>query len=79
MKASAPSMTSAIPTVTGTESNAHGLFGTLVVEPEGAWWTDPEAGHDTRVDDCLYVDVHLSSPEAGPVSLISKGDTMKAP
>lgn len=37
-------------------SNAHGLFGALVVEPEEAEWTDSETGEDAF--DGLYVDVH---------------------
>lgn len=42
-------------------TNAHGLFGALIVEPEGAWWTDPTKDFDDPtavVDDGLYVDVH---------------------
>ena len=41
-------------------SNAHGLFGALIVEPEGAWFSDPERGlaHDAQG---LYADVHLRS------------------
>lgn len=46
----------------GTEqgTNVHGLFGALVVEPEGATWRDPETGEQlsgTDIDDGLYVDV----------------------
>lgn len=37
-------------------SNAHGLFGALVVEPENATWTDPTNGQPAV--DGLYVDVH---------------------
>lgn len=37
---------------------AHGLFGTLIVEPEGTWWTDSTQGHHAPVADGLYVDVH---------------------
>lgn len=37
-------------------SNAHGLFGALVVEPAGAVWTDPVSG--AEAEDGLYVDVH---------------------
>ena len=37
-------------------SNAHGLFGALVVEPENATWTDPATGDP--ISDGLYVDVH---------------------
>lgn len=41
-------------------TNMHGLFGALIVEPEGARWRDPETGEDlTEADygDGLYVDV----------------------
>jgi hypothetical protein len=38
-------------------SNAHGLFGALVVEPAGAQWTDPVTGEP--VVDGLYADVHV--------------------
>jgi FtsP/CotA-like multicopper oxidase with cupredoxin domain len=37
-------------------SNAHGLFGALIVEPAGAVWTDPVSGAETK--DGLYLDVH---------------------
>lgn len=56
-------------------TNAHGLFGALIVEPEGAWWTDPTRDFDdpeARVADGLYVDVHrrpleeLQSTERAP-------------
>ncbi|HEY0158432.1 MAG TPA: multicopper oxidase domain-containing protein [Thermoanaerobaculia bacterium] len=39
-------------------SNAHGLFGALIVEPDEAYWTDPEKDGLVRVDQGLYVDVH---------------------
>jgi hypothetical protein len=47
-------------------TNVHGLFGTLVVEPEKAEWTDPRTGDRLDVPDGtgytqgdgLYVDVH---------------------
>jgi manganese oxidase len=39
-------------------TNAHGLFGALIVEPEGTWWTDSALDHNTPVADGLYVDVH---------------------
>src|SRR5918994_1787318 len=39
-------------------SNAHGLFGALIVEPEGAWFSDPVRGLDHEADG-LYADVHL--------------------
>ena len=54
----------------GTEAgtNAHGLFGALVVEPPGSRWSDPETGHDlihpiTKeiLGTGLYVDVHQRS------------------
>ena len=38
-------------------SQAHGLFGALVVEPAGSTWTDPETGAALR--DGLYADVHV--------------------
>ncbi|TYB44220.1 multicopper oxidase domain-containing protein [Actinomadura chibensis] len=38
-------------------SQAHGLFGALVVEPEDATWTDPVTG-DPLLDG-LYADVHV--------------------
>ena len=47
-------------------TNAHGLFGALIVEPEGAWWTDSTLDFDdpqARVDDGLFVDVHQRSLE----------------
>ncbi len=37
-------------------SNAHGLFGALIVEPKNATWTDPTNGQPAA--DGLYVDVH---------------------
>ena len=41
-----------------TGSNAHGLFGALIVEPRNAWWTDPTQAGLMPVADGLYVDVH---------------------
>lgn len=38
-------------------SQAHGLYGALVVEPERATWTDPETG--AALPDGLHVDVHV--------------------
>ncbi|RKS78938.1 multicopper oxidase [Actinomadura pelletieri DSM 43383] len=38
-------------------SQAHGLFGALIVEPEGATWTDPVTG-DPLLDG-LHADVHV--------------------
>ncbi len=38
-------------------SQAHGLFGALVVEPAGATWTDPVTGDP--LSDGLYADVHV--------------------
>ncbi|MGR7027209.1 multicopper oxidase domain-containing protein [Geodermatophilus sp. URMC 62] len=48
--------------IRGTErgTNAHGLFGALVVEPTGSRWRDPETGEDvtdTDHGDGLYLDV----------------------
>lgn len=40
-----------------TGSNLHGLFGALIVEPRGAWWTDPETGRP--LDSGLFADIHL--------------------
>jgi FtsP/CotA-like multicopper oxidase with cupredoxin domain len=40
-------------------TNAHGLFGALIVEPEGAWFSDPTRGPQHEATDGLYVDVHL--------------------
>jgi len=37
-------------------SNVHGLFGALIAEPRGSWWTDPETGCPLRSG--LYADVH---------------------
>jgi len=37
-------------------TNVHGLFGALIVEPEGATWTAPETGEP--LVDGLYADVH---------------------
>lgn len=37
-------------------SNAHGLFGALIVEPKGSWWTHPETGKPLRSG--VYADVH---------------------
>lgn len=42
-------------------TNAHGLFGALIVEPEGAVWTDSSTGEAD--DDGLFVDVHQKSVE----------------
>ena len=41
-------------------TNAHGLFGTFIVEPEGTVWRDPETGEiltGTTYADGLYVDI----------------------
>ncbi|MGH3908583.1 MAG: multicopper oxidase domain-containing protein, partial [Pseudonocardiaceae bacterium] len=38
-------------------SQAHGLFGALIVEPAGATWTDPVTGEPLA--DGLYADVHV--------------------
>lgn len=48
--------------VRGSEAgtNAHGLFGAIIVEPEGASWHDPETGEDlTEVDWCSLLDVTI--------------------
>lgn len=37
-------------------SNVHGLFGALIVEARGSWWTHPETGEP--VDSGTVVDVH---------------------
>ncbi|MBI2874804.1 MAG: peptidoglycan-binding protein [Firmicutes bacterium] len=39
-----------------TGSNVHGLWGALIVEPEGATWTDPIAGLPLKRG--LYADIH---------------------
>jgi manganese oxidase len=54
-------------------TNAHGLFGALIVEPENTWWTDPEVETWTSKDSMswgrdkahglLAVDVH-QQPQA---------------
>jgi FtsP/CotA-like multicopper oxidase with cupredoxin domain len=41
-------------------TNVHGLFGALVVEPEGSTWTDPETSGDLTSG--LYADVHPPTP-----------------
>jgi hypothetical protein len=41
-----------------TGTNAHGLFGALIVEPRNAWWTDPTEPGLVPAADGLYVDVH---------------------
>ncbi|MFI0372180.1 multicopper oxidase domain-containing protein [Actinomadura sp. 1N219] len=43
-------------------SQAHGLFGALIVEPEGATWTDPVTGGPLL--DGLYADVHVPGQES---------------
>jgi manganese oxidase len=47
-----------------TGTNAHGLFGALIVEPRHAWWTDPTQDGLVPVADGLYVDVHQRSESA---------------
>lgn len=37
-------------------SNVHGLFGALIAEPRGSWWTDPVTGHPLKSG--LYADIH---------------------
>ncbi|MDP2872261.1 MAG: multicopper oxidase domain-containing protein [Bacillota bacterium] len=44
------------PSSTKNGSNVHGLFGALIVEATGSWWTDPETGEP--VDSGTVVDVH---------------------
>ncbi len=56
--------------VRGTEqgTNMHGLFGAVVVEPEGTTWHDPVTGLDLTDEQFgtgLYVDVHVH-PASGP-------------
>ncbi|MDL5159921.1 multicopper oxidase domain-containing protein [Actinomycetospora termitidis] len=49
-------------------TNAHGLFAALVVEPEGATWSDPETGETisgTAWSDGPDVDVHVA-PQRAP-------------
>ena len=43
-------------------SQAHGLFGALVVEPAGATWTDPETGAECSGG--LHADVHVPGAPA---------------
>ncbi|ARU62038.1 copper oxidase [Tumebacillus avium] len=37
-------------------SNLHGLFGALIVQPKGSWWTDPVTGGE--LPSGLYADLH---------------------
>ncbi|MDQ0218893.1 copper oxidase [Peribacillus cavernae] len=37
-------------------SNVHGLWGALIVEPKGSWWTDPVTGK--HINSGIYADVH---------------------
>lgn len=37
-------------------SNVHGLFGALIVEPRGSWWTDPVTGEPSKSG--VFADVH---------------------
>lgn len=37
-------------------SNVHGLFGALIVEPKGSWWTDPVTGGP--IESGIYADIH---------------------
>jgi FtsP/CotA-like multicopper oxidase with cupredoxin domain len=37
-------------------SNIHGLYGALIVEPRGSWWTHPETGK--TLNSGLYADIH---------------------
>ncbi|WP_068433439.1 multicopper oxidase domain-containing protein [Piscicoccus intestinalis] len=56
--------------VRGSErgTNAHGLFGALIVEPAGTTWRDPVSGDDltgTGYDTGLYVDVIAAHEPTG--------------
>ncbi len=56
--------------VRGSErgTNAHGLFGTVIVEPPGVTWHDPVDGEDltdTGYGTVMYVDVHQPSEPTG--------------
>ena len=44
------------PLSTEDGSNVHGLFGALIAEPRGSWWTDPVTGGP--LNSGLYADVH---------------------
>lgn len=37
-------------------SNVHGLFGALIVEAKGSWWTDPITGEP--INSGIYADIH---------------------
>lgn len=37
-------------------TNLHGLFGALIVEAKGSWWTDPITGKP--IDSGVYADIH---------------------
>jgi manganese oxidase len=37
-------------------SNLHGLFGALLVQPKGSWWTDPITGKEIKSG--VYADIH---------------------
>lgn len=37
-------------------SNVHGLFGALIAEPRGSWWTDPETGKP--INSGVFADIH---------------------
>lgn len=37
-------------------SNVHGLFGAVIVEPEGSTWTDPQTGD--KLDYGVFADIH---------------------
>ncbi|RAL24068.1 hypothetical protein DL897_10245 [Thermoflavimicrobium daqui] len=37
-------------------SNGHGLFGAVIVEPKGSWWTDPITG--LPINSGVFADVH---------------------
>ncbi|KGA96589.1 multicopper oxidase [Alkalihalobacillus alcalophilus ATCC 27647 = CGMCC 1.3604] len=37
-------------------SNVQGLFGALLVQPKGSWWTDPKTGKE--INSGMYADIH---------------------
>lgn len=37
-------------------SNLHGLFGALIVQPKGSWWTDPQTGKEIKSG--VAADIH---------------------
>ena len=70
--------------VRGSEAgtNAHGLFGALIVEPAGTRWRDPESGDDlTDVawNSLLDVDIIASGEDRSPARLDSYVDLQDGP